>query len=203
MADVQQSLGLDASDRPTRAGELPRGLTIVPAYVSTDVEAALLDAIDGMPWQNSLKRRVQHYGFPYDYRRRSVRQSCYLGPLPAFLMPIVARLRRDFDFDPNQAIVNEYAAGQGIAPHIDALGSFGERVVMIGLRSDVEMDFAEPVSGQSGSILFRHGDLVMIEGDARKRWTHAIAKRKADKRFGTRRDRRVSITFRSVVAGED
>ncbi|MGH8628382.1 MAG: hypothetical protein ACREYC_24985 [Gammaproteobacteria bacterium] len=44
--------------------------------------------IDKMPWQDDLKRRVQHY----DYKARAVNHSMYVGRLPPFSIEIVQQL---------------------------------------------------------------------------------------------------------------
>ena len=45
------------------------------------------------------------------------------------------------------------------------------------------------------------GSLVLLHGDARFKWRHGIAKRQSDMWNGqrTKRQRRVSITFRTIA----
>jgi len=56
--------------QPVHDGPLERigALTYVPGYVSTEEQHDLLQAIDAAPWLEDLRRRVQHYGFRYDYK---------------------------------------------------------------------------------------------------------------------------------------
>ena len=64
--------------------------------------------------------QTQHYGYLYDYTKRLVNESDYLGPLPEWQKPILAKLESiGFDNKIDQAIINEYVPGQGIGPHID------------------------------------------------------------------------------------
>ncbi len=65
---------------------LPPGATYIPSFVTPGAEALLAAEIDAAPWITDLKRRVQHYGYRYDYRARIVTEDAYLGPLPDWLM---------------------------------------------------------------------------------------------------------------------
>ena len=71
------------------------GLTFVPAYITADEASALCAAVDAAVWMTDLTRRVQHYGWRYDYRARAIDETLYLGPLPGWAACIAARLRRD------------------------------------------------------------------------------------------------------------
>jgi hypothetical protein len=44
---------------------------LYPAYVDPEEQQALLDAVDAAPWLSDLRRRVQHYGYRYDYTRKA------------------------------------------------------------------------------------------------------------------------------------
>jgi len=54
------------------------GLSYVADYVSPAEQADLLNSIDQQLWLNELKRRVQHYGYKYDYKKRAVESGMYL-----------------------------------------------------------------------------------------------------------------------------
>ncbi|MEN9874244.1 MAG: hypothetical protein RL186_1141, partial [Pseudomonadota bacterium] len=62
-----------------------------------------------------MKRRVQHYGWRYDYRAGRVNSNDYLGPLPSVFAELANKIGENLsaptDFD--QVIVNEYLPGQG------------------------------------------------------------------------------------------
>ena len=62
------------------------GLVLLEDFVSVEIAADLLKAIDALPWRADLKRRVQHYGYLYDYRRRNLNADLQLGPLPRWLV---------------------------------------------------------------------------------------------------------------------
>ena len=92
------------------------GLKYIPGFVADSDESGLLAAVDAEPWLADLKRRVQHYGYRYDYKARKVDPSLYVGPLPDWAAELAGRLHREgwFDEVPDQLIVNEYQPGQGI-----------------------------------------------------------------------------------------
>ncbi|MCH8274299.1 MAG: alpha-ketoglutarate-dependent dioxygenase AlkB [Armatimonadetes bacterium] len=182
---------------------MPPGVCVVRDYVSIDDEASLLRSVDASPWSNDLARRVQHYGYRYDYRKRSVDPSMRLGPLPVWLKELGNRLVADgwFNVPPDQAIVNEYLPGQGIAAHVDCEPCFGPIIASLSLGAPCTMVF-RPVGG--GSVIdvdLPARSLTVLSGSGRYKWTHGIPARKADRVGGVRRPRgrRVSMTFRTVV----
>ena len=180
----------------------PNGLRYLPDLLPSSEREALLARIDGAPWSADLRRRVQHYGWRYDYRSRRVAPSDRIGPLPEWLGAIAADLARDGHFGrvPDQAIVNEYLPGQGIAAHVDCEPCFGGVVASLSLGGPALMDLAPVGGGERVSVDLAPGSLLVMSGEARHAWTHAIAARKSDTVDGVRRPRgrRVSVTFRTV-----
>ncbi len=39
-------------------------------FISAEEKKALIDVIDRQHWAKDLRRRVQHYGYRYDYKER-------------------------------------------------------------------------------------------------------------------------------------
>lgn len=179
------------------------GLRYQADYVSVEAEKSLLETIDAQIWQNPFQRRVQHYGYVYDYRRRTIDESMHLGALPDWLQKLAERLHHDgwMDVVPDQVIINEYMPGQGIAPHIDCEPCFGDTILSLSLGSSYVMDFEHVTSGNVVSRLLEARSLLGLEGEARYDWKHGIVGRKSD-RIGEQifeRGRRVSLTFRKVI----
>jgi len=181
------------------------GLRYIPGFVDEPWEAELLAAIDAQPWLGDLKRRVQHYGYRYDYQARTVDPSMYLGPLPDWALPLVARLTDGnvMPSAPNQLIVNEYEPGQGISPHVDCIPCFGPVICSVTLGSSCVMVMRLPAGADERreSLLLERGSLLVLAGPARYDWRHSIPARKSD-RIGDQvipRGRRVSLTFRTVA----
>src|SRR4051794_38857247 len=159
------------------------GLKYVAGFVADPDEAALLAAVDAEPWLADLKRRVQHYGYRYDYKARKVDPSMYLGPLPAWAQPLAARLVADghMAMAPDQLIVNEYEPGQGITAHVDCVPCFGPVVCSVTLGSQCVMELLALKGDGAESLLLERGSLVVLAGESRYKWRHAIPGRKSDK----------------------
>jgi alkylated DNA repair dioxygenase AlkB len=181
--------------------EIP-GLSSYGEFVSPEEEQALIAAVDAGPWLTSLRRRVQHYGYRYDYKARTVSRDMYLGDLPSWAGALVARLCTlgAFAGSPDQLIVNEYLPGQGIAPHIDCVPCFGPTIASLGLGSSCLMEFSRPTTGGAASLFFAPRTLLVLGDEARYHWRHAIRARRSDRWEGIvhPRARRISLTFRTV-----
>lgn len=172
------------------------GLGYLPQYITPEQEEELIQAIDNMPWSTELRRRVQHYGYKYDYKSRSIGDSHYLGPIPYWLKDISTRLYKDniFTTEPDQIIINEYISGQGIASHVDCIQCFGDVICSLSLGSSCMMTFTNDLTKQS--VLLAPRSLLILQDDARYTWKHSIPARKSDN--GLPRRRRVSLTFRKL-----
>ena len=181
------------------------GLYYSRDFLDNDEQSEAVKHIDTEPWSEDLKRRVQHYGWRYGYKSRTITSDMYLEPLPGWITKIAERLCNEtelFDRIPDQVIVNEYKPGQGIAFHADK-DCFGATVATISLGDDWEMKF-RPVKGSSDedkSIMLQRGSALILTDDARFQWMHGIDKRKIERdRLNQRkRQRRVSLTFRTVI----
>lgn len=179
------------------------GLRYLPLYLSTTDQARLLETIDHQTWSNELRRRVQHYGYRYDYKKRTVEPSMYLGPLPDWLGKLAACMNRDAltASVPDQVIINEYEPGQGIASHVDCEPCFGDTIISLSLGSPCVMVFTSLRTRADVEMLLEPGSLLILQGEARHRWMHGIPARKADVVNGQpiERGRRVSVTLRTVI----
>ncbi len=160
--------------------------------------------INAAPWSEELSRRVQHYGWRYDYRARRISRDDYLGPLPDWLQDLANQLVTDGHFEtaPDQVIINEYLPGQGIAPHVDCLPCFGDTIASLSLLSATTMVFDHPGTKERREVRLNPGDLLVLKGEWRSTWRHSIPARKSDVVDGVRvpRTRRLSLTFRNVLA---
>ncbi|MDX2095800.1 MAG: alpha-ketoglutarate-dependent dioxygenase AlkB [Alphaproteobacteria bacterium] len=180
------------------------GLRYLPDFINAETEAALLATIDQQPWLHDLKRRVQHYGWRYDYKARGIGQDLRIGTIPDWLAGLCERLsaERIFSSTPDQVIINEYQPSQGISAHIDCVPCFGDTIASLSLGSACVMDFTHATTGESQSRLLEPRSLLVLSGDVCYRWQHAIPLRKSDKWNGQAipRARRISLTFRTVIA---
>lgn len=200
----QLTLFSPASDVDRQQPKMP-GSYYLSSFLTPAEEADFIRRIDENEsgWLTDLSRRVQHYGWRYDYSERTITSDMRIGPLPDWLQALAQRLYETGHFDrpPEQVIVNEYEPGQGIAMHTDHSG-FGPAVAMVSLGDEWQMDFSR--SGADGSearthLMLERGSALILSGEARKRWRHGIAKRKTEGPHRERnRKRRLSLTFRTV-----
>jgi alkylated DNA repair dioxygenase AlkB len=135
-----------------------------------------------------------------------------LAPLPEALKSLIFSQTR-----PRQAILNLYIPGQGIgiSPHIDLPTRYEDGIVGVSLLGSTVMDFSlvDPASNQEQmaySIRLRPGDVYVLSGDARWKWSHGIAYREEDwvedeegQPMQIRRGIRMSITLRRMREGAD
>ena len=174
-----------------------KGLLYIPDYITATKETQLIKTINKQRWDNSLKRRVQHYGYRYDYKARNVTPGMYIGKLPNWLNKIAIQLNEDGLCESvlDQVIINEYQPRQGISAHIDCEKCFGPRIFSMSLGSQAVMDFTQEGKTKKEILLARRS-LVMMYGEARSEWKHSIPARLKDN--GMERGVRISLTFRTV-----
>lgn len=179
--------------------EIP-GFRAIPNFISEHEEKRLIEVVDGAEWLKELSRRVQHYGWKYDYKGRKVDPSARLGPLPEWAEELAQRLVAHGLVKelPDQVIVNEYVRNQGIAKHVDCIPCFRGPIVTISLCESWQMIFRERGGRKVERVLDRRS-AVLFDGEARQKWTHEIPKRLKEP-WGPR-GRRVSVTFRKVNFG--
>ena len=180
------------------------GLQYIENYITEFQHKWLLDEIDKHEWLTDLKRKVQHYGFKYDYKARKVNYDMRIGELPEWLKRLSQKLHKDGHMPEvaDQVIVNEYLPGQGISGHIDCEPCFEKTIVSLSLGSSCVMDFTnKDDKTKKIPVWLAPKSLIVLGGEARYKWLHGIATRKSDEWNGHRyaRQRRVSLTFRRVI----
>ena len=142
------------------------GLNYVPGFLAGPHADAVCLALDTGDWDTTLKRRMQHFGYRYDYRARTVADDARLGPLPDWLGGLARRLVGDGHFGalPDQVIANEYLPGQGISAHVDCEPCFGGVIASLSLLSACEMVFRHRGSGERRSVMLEPGSLLVMQG---------------------------------------
>ena len=176
--------------------EIP-GATYVPEFVSVEEERDLIRQIEKGIWTHEFARRRQHYGIGYGKQ-----DFPSPAPLPAWIETIARRIVSAglFSRMPTQALVNEYEPGQGISAHKD-YEPFDE-VASLSLASGCLMEFAKLKRECIKSVWLEPRSLLVLTGEARHKWTHAIRPRLADVVDGVKipRERRLSLTLRTISA---
>ena len=196
---------------PTDGSIFEHGAHLVPGIVTDRAAERLLEAIDREPWSSEIGRRVQHYGYRYDYRAKGAPEPT--TPFPEWAKELADIVKGWFIVSsngsrdpgayvvPTQCIVNEYTPGQGIGMHTDA-PTFGAVVVSVTLGSDWEMRFRharahryerDGLDDDERAVL-PVGSALILSGRARLEWMHGICR----KQSGQEASRRVSATFRTV-----
>lgn len=199
------TLNTPISSIPSAPIEQPPGLEYIRNFITAEKEKDLVKIIDEGEWCGDMKRRVQHYGWRYDYNARQIDLSMKIGLLPdwarelaelLFSKKLVAQL-------PDQVIVNEYKGNQGISKHCDSKG-FADDIATISLLESWEMRFQHKASKEKANKLLEQRSVAIMRGEVRNDWTHEIPKRKKEPTStGKRkeRNRRISLTFRKVIMG--
>lgn len=180
---------------------------IVPGlYYINDIKedtSSLIENIDELEWKpitsSKNSRKVQHYGFKYNYSNRDIREKA--DDLPDFLLPLQNKLTKicqklklvNSDYQFNQCIINNYESGQGISSHIDLLG-YGDTIGCFTIGSGAIMKFTK--DNIKEELYVEKDSLYIMSKDARYKWKHSMPSRKKDN--DNLRGRRISITFRNV-----
>jgi len=190
-----------ASKPAVKSASAPTGLKVLPNFINDDEEDRLVATIDSVEWDQLMKRRVQHYGWRYDYKARRITPANYLGPLPGWAEDLAERLLASGVVPelPDQVIVNNYEGNQGISKHIDCKDCFRGPVVTISLLETWDMVFTRKIAGETAKFVqsLTRCSAVVLDGEARSAWHHEIPTRLTER--GVPRSRRVSITFRKVA----
>lgn len=179
------------------------GLLFKPDFLSLDEADVIVNHIDNEDWSTELSRRVQHYGYKYDYRSKHIDESMKVKELPEWAKYIGHKLLMEglFQKEPDQVIINEYLPGQGISPHVDCVPCFGDVVASISFLSPYIMTFSSIKNGESIDYDLLPGSAIIFSDEARYQWKHGIVARRFDKIAGINRPRhrRISATFRTVL----
>lgn len=199
----QDSPNLDLEIPPEDDAMRISGLTHIRGYINKDEQNKLINIIDQAEWSPILKRRVQHYGYRYDYKKGLLTSSSYLGALPDWAQSLANKFSADglTAKVPDQVIVNEYKPGQGITSHIDCVPCFGNTIISLSLGSSCVMDLTHSLTKEKVSLFLLPGSVLVLQREARYDWEHSIAPRKKDKYQGKHfvRSRRLSVTFREIL----
>jgi alkylated DNA repair dioxygenase AlkB len=180
-----------------------KGLVYIPEYITQEEHNFLWQSVNAEKWLDDLKRRVQHYGYKYNYKARFIDYTMKIGELPSWVTSLAEKLK-DNNFmknTPDQLIINEYLAGQGIANHVDCEPCFGDTIISLSLGSTCVMDFINKYTKEKIEVLLEPRSLVILKEEARYDWTHGIQGKKSDffKNQKYERNTRISLTFRNVI----
>lgn len=183
------------------------GLVYQSNFVTSEEELQLIQLIDDEPWSNELKRRVQHYGWRYDYKQRQIDETMRIGTLPKWAKELAQRLVSEglMKYLADQLIVNEYVSKQGISKHRDQPSIFEDEVATLSLLETWSMVFRRSEPQLRVEVPLEARSVAVLANDARYAWTHEIPQRLNERlpddegqSQRVKRGRRVSLTFRKV-----
>jgi alkylated DNA repair dioxygenase AlkB len=182
-----------------------KGLYFCENIISENEENNILNKANQQIWLNDLSRRVQHYGYKYNYKSRKINKNDYLGVLPDWtnnMVNIIFSLIKNKNINLpyqkfDQLIINEYKTGQSIGPHIDCEPCFKDGIVTVTMGCSGIMTFTHKKTKVSHDVKLKRRSVAIMTGESRYDWTHEINKYK-NKNF-TNHNPRVSFTFRKCI----
>ena len=215
-------------DTPSKLYDIP-GLSLIPNFISAPEESTLLSFLSAQQWRSDLSRRTMHYGGTYclmpsrsaspTTQQKTLTTIVNAPPIPAELLYLIDRMVHHNLYAPTVppgfCIVNEYRASQGISAHVENF-RFGEPVCALTLGDGDFMRFHEleaecdgsvrsgkaaraPRTGRRVDVWLPKRSLLVMGGEARKKWQHEICRGRKG-RVGLEW-RRVSVTFRVEKEG--
>lgn len=180
------------------------GLFYIDNAIPEDYSKKLNRNINNEDWipvsKSTNSRKVQHYGYKYDYKRRMVAEKG--DPIPSYFSKLIETLNeyikklniKQVEF--NQLIINKYEPGQGISKHTDA-NDYGPIIGCYTIGGGAIMKFTKD---KSFNVYTKPNSLYIMTGESRYEWKHEMPSTKTDNVEGKciKRDIRISITFRNV-----
>ncbi|XP_012677450.1 alpha-ketoglutarate-dependent dioxygenase alkB homolog 4 isoform X1 [Clupea harengus] len=181
------------------------GVFLRENFVTEEEERDLVSKMDEDIWRESQSGRTkQDFGPKVNFKKRRVRVGGFCG-LPSISQKLVVRMNQEpllNAFQPVEQCNLDYnpQRGSSIDPHLDDSWLWGERLVTINLLSDTILTMSlDEGCGQfdqrdvSVYVHLSRRSLVVLYGEARHQWKHAIHRRDIH-------NRRVCSTFRELSA---
>ncbi|KAG5844450.1 hypothetical protein ANANG_G00162660 [Anguilla anguilla] len=174
------------------------GVLLWEDFVSEEEERDLVNMMDQDLWKESQSgRKKQDFGPKVNFKKQRVRVGTFSG-LPAISRKFVLRMSQEKllqGFQPVEQCNLDYSPqrGSAIDPHLDDCWLWGERLVTVNLLSDtvITMSSEEGQREVRVCVGFPRRSLLVLHGEARHKWKHAIHRQDI-------RQRRVCSTFREL-----
>ena len=133
-----------------------------------------------------------------NFKHKKLKLGSFTG-LPAFSEHLVARMTQTLPqllhgFTPVEQCHLDYhpARGSAIDPHLDDNWLWGERLVTLNLLSSTVLTFTSPSRRTVIHVPQPRCSLVVVQGAARHRWLHSIARQHVA-------ERRIAVTLRELA----
>uniref|UniRef100_A0A3P8SNB9 AlkB homolog 4, lysine demthylase n=1 Tax=Amphiprion percula TaxID=161767 RepID=A0A3P8SNB9_AMPPE len=172
------------------------GVFLWEDFISEKEEKELINTMDQDQWNQSQSgRRKQDFGPKVNFKKRKVHVSTFSG-LPASSQKLVLRMQREptlAGFQPVEQCNLDYhpERGSAIDPHLDDSWLWGERLVTVNMLSNTTLTMS--LEDVHVAVRLPRRSLVVIHGEARHRWKHAIHREDVHQR-------RVCSTYRELSA---
>jgi len=188
------------------------GLYYFPKVIGPELSADIIDYLNDQEWKgvsaSETGRKVQQYGFEYDYSTRKGSEFKKVEDIPELLLTlqklgldVIDDLKLD-KCSLNQCIVNKYEPKQGISAHVDK-PNFGPVIACFTLGSGTTMSFSR-LDGDGVKHTYdkyvEPNSVYFMTGESRYLWKHEIKPKMTDlvDSKKVRRTTRISVTFRTV-----
>ncbi|KAJ8266532.1 hypothetical protein GJAV_G00131520 [Gymnothorax javanicus] len=174
------------------------GVFLWENFLSEEEERELVRCMDQDAWKESQSgRKKQDFGPKVNFKKQHVRLGTFSG-LPALSRNIVHRMSQEpllQGFQPVEQCNLDYSPqrGSAIDPHLDDSWLWGERLVTVNMLSNtiITMSHEEELRELRVYVNFPRRSLLVLHGDARHKWKHAIHRKDIHQR-------RVCSTFREL-----
>lgn len=81
------------------------GLKLIESFIIESEETDLLKNINNHTWLNDLTRKVQHYGYKYDYKSRKITNLGGINNFPNWLQELNNKITKELSLDFNSCII--------------------------------------------------------------------------------------------------
>jgi alkylated DNA repair dioxygenase AlkB len=155
----------DDGSRCRVLGRGPRGFRLIPSFLTVEEQQAI--------------ERWILANFRWDERRLGPLPPCEQypqdGPIPAWAAALGGRMVAIgiFASPPDHVLLRRYDRGRGVRPHVDR-PEYGPVVAGLTLGSSRAFHLTSPGRRARLEALLLPGDLYVMTGAARYRWTHSI-----------------------------
>uniref|UniRef100_A0A7S1IC66 Alpha-ketoglutarate-dependent dioxygenase AlkB-like domain-containing protein n=1 Tax=Eutreptiella gymnastica TaxID=73025 RepID=A0A7S1IC66_9EUGL len=185
--------------------EAPEGLKFIPNYISESEEQSLLQLARGWTWDQEVStRQTAQFGFHYEYKTQNIREG---RPWPGEIDRLKTKLVEDkiFQKTPDEMIATKLTPPQGFGAHIDHTKHFGPTIVNLGMYSDINVILIDWENRRYHVLRSERRSLIVLEGDARYKYAHAIMGGLEDewKHHIYARGLRISLTLRNMILQRD
>ena len=92
---TQESLPFDTKIKNHNNEFKINGLFYKSEFITISEQNELINKIDDQPWLDDLRRRVQHFGYKYDYKARRINKSMKIADLPDWMMAYARKLHEE------------------------------------------------------------------------------------------------------------